>query len=742
MSLNPEQQRAVAHRGSPLLVLAGAGTGKTRVITHRVAQLLDEGVPPWRVLAVTFTNKAAEEMRQRIDRLCEGRHPTREIWVGTFHAICARILRRWGQPIGLSPHFTIYDTADSSAVMGRVLDALKVPEKLYTPRGVLTWIDRAKNRGLGPDELDRLDLVEPVRSVVAKAYARYQNLLLAADGCDFGDLLVHTVALLRRSERPNPGGQLGDTDPVRALLHRFQHVVVDEFQDTNPIQGELVDRLAGRAELCVVGDDDQAIYGWRGADVAQILEFAEHHAGTEIVRLEHNYRSTAHILHCADAVIRRNSGRLGKTLWTDAGEGERVRVLKLEDERMEARWVAREIRTAIDDDASPEEFAIFYRTHAQSRALEDALRTSGLGVRIVGGVAFYERAEIKDIIAYMVVLQNPASDAHLARILNRPARGLGKSTEQKLLEHAAATGTSLWAALLDARAAGVSAAAIKKLAAFVAMITELRTRTAEMGLDRVVVEIVEATGYREALAADDDDEARTRLENLQELLGNVEEFVTEHPQASLAEYLEQTSLAAGERGEGDRDRAITLMTVHSAKGLEYDYVYLTGMEERVFPHARVFDDPTQMEEERRLAYVAITRARKRLTLTMVERRRLYGQVQMGTPSRFVLDLPGSSIDAVGQRARPSVVESRPAARPARWNDDVVYDVDPEISLDADELDGAPGVALYVGMSVRHREFGEGELLGWQGTGKNLKFHLRFARVGNKTILARFCDLPG
>ncbi len=741
MSLNPEQQRAVAHRGSPLLVLAGAGTGKTRVITHRVAQLLDEGVPPWRILAVTFTNKAAEEMRQRIDRLCEGRHATREIWVGTFHAICARILRRWGQPIGLSPHFTIYDTSDSSAVMARVLESLNVPEKLYTPRGVLTWIDRAKNRGLGPESLDRLDLVEPVRSVVAKAYAKYQGLLIAADACDFGDLLVHTVALLRSSERPNQGGQLGDTDPVRALLRRFQHVVVDEFQDTNPIQAELVDRLAGRAELCVVGDDDQAIYGWRGADVAQILEFAGHHAGTETVRLEHNYRSTGHILHCADAVIRRNAGRLGKTLWTDAGDGERVRVLKLEDERMEARWVAREIRAAIDDEASPEEFAIFYRTHAQSRAIEDALRTSGLGVRIVGGVAFYERAEIKDIIAYMVVLQNPASDAHLARILNRPARGIGKTTEEKLFAHATARGISLWAALLGGSVAGVSAGAAKKLAGLAAMLEELRAETTGMGLDRVVATILEVTGYREALAADDDDEARTRLENLQELLGNVEEFVAEHPDASLAEYLEQTSLAGGERGEGDRSRAITLMTVHSAKGLEYDYVYLTGMEERVFPHARVFDDPTQMEEERRLAYVAITRARKRLTLTMVERRRLYGQVQMGTPSRFVLDLPAPSIDAVGQRPRPTTESARPAARAPRWNDDVVYDAGSDPTLDADELDGAPGIALYVGMAIRHRDFGEGELIGWQGMGQNLKLHLRF-RTGNKTILARFCDIPG
>ena len=736
---------AVVHRGSPLLVLAGAGTGKTRVITHRVAHLLDEGTPPWRILAVTFTNKAAGEMRTRIDQLCDGRHDTKQIWVGTFHSICARILRRWGQTVGLSPHFTIYDTADSMQVMNRVLEAQNVSDTLFSSRGVLGWIDRAKNRGLGPTELDDIGLIEPVRSVVAKAYAAYQKLLVAADGADFGDLLMHSVALLRQAAKPAVG-QLADTDPVRALMHRFSHVVVDEFQDTNPVQAELVDRLSGQAELCVVGDDDQAIYGWRGADVDQILRFADRHPGTEVVRLEHNYRSTGCILRCADAVIRKNSGRLGKTLWTDAGDGERVRVLELPGEREEARLVAHEISAAVDDGASPEQFAIFYRTHAQSRVLEDALRVAGLSCRIVGGVAFYQRAEVKDVISYLVVLQNPASDTHLARILNRPARGIGSTTAERLLAYAAEHGASLWEALANARNAGVSAGACRKIAGFIEIIAQLRKIAPTLALDALVAEVVERTGYRESLSIDGDQDALARLENLQELLGNVAEFVAERPGSTLADYLEQTSLVADERAAGEGSSAVTLMTVHSAKGLEYDEVYLTGMEERVFPHARVLDDPVQLEEERRLAYVAITRARRRLTLTMVERRRLYGQMQAGSPSRFVLDMPRDAVAAAGRHgtgvSRPggSARAQLPMARSSQpgWNDDVVYDVDPGVELHADEL-GEEGVMLYVGMNVRHKDFGVGELIGWAGVGQNLKFNLRFAKVGTKTILARFCE---
>lgn len=754
MSLNPAQRAAVEHRGGPLLVLAGAGTGKTRVITHRVASLLDEGVEPWRILAVTFTNKAAGEMRARIDALSGGAHETRELWVGTFHSICARILRRHGESVGLSPRFSIYATDDQITVMSQVLKELKVPDKLYSARGVLGHLDRAKNRGLGPDRIDKLGLPEPVASVIRDAYRAYAKRLRAADAADFGDLLLLAVQLLRGGQQ-QARGQLGDLDPAVRLTRRFRQVVVDEFQDTNPIQAELVDLLSGRAELCVVGDDDQAIYGWRGADVDQILSFANRHEGTELVRLEQNYRSTTRILRCADAVIRRNQGRLGKSLWSERGEGEAVRVLVLDDERQEARLVAREIVDAIDDGASPDDFAIFYRTHAQSRAIEEQLRRLGLRCRIIGGVAFYERMEVKDVLSYLTVLLNPHSDVHLQRIINRPSRKLGKTSVGRLLDRAGLEGISLWEALRQPLEAGLAKAAAKRVHEFVGLIDTLRERVGQVRLDELMAEIVERTGYRAWLDEDGSEEAQNRLENLQELLGNVQEFVEERPEAEPFEYLELVSLVGGERGEGDRGRAISMMTVHSAKGLEFPYVFLTGMEERVFPHARVLDDPVQLEEERRLAYVAVTRAKDRLTMTLARRRRLYGQLQVGEPSRFVLDLPPDAVATVGLRPRPRMTIARPAAapRPApepSWNDDIEYDEAPDAPFTEEELGGDPGlhdevgegVALFVGMGVRHRRFGEGVLLGWSGAGEGLKLQLRFPGHGAKTILARFCEPMG
>jgi DNA helicase-2/ATP-dependent DNA helicase PcrA len=740
MSLNPAQRAAVEHRGSPLLVLAGAGTGKTRVICHRVASLLDEGIPAWRILAVTFTNKAAAQMRERIDRLCEDRDDVRELWVGTFHSICARILRRHAEAVGLSPRFSIYDTADQRSVMKRVLDDLNVSDKQYTPSGVLGHIDRAKNQGLDPNAIAELGLPEPVERVVRSAWLDYQKRLLAADAVDFGDLLLHAVRALRAAVRPS-SGQLGDLDPMYRLTTRFKHVVVDEFQDTNPVQAELVDRLSRRAELCVVGDDDQSIYGWRGAQVEQILRFADRHEGTETIRLEQNYRSTMNVLRCADAVIRKNRGRLGKTLWSENGDGDPVRVWRLESERDEARLVASEIRHAVDEGADPEEIAIFYRTHAQSRVIEDEVRRSGLSCRIVGGVAFYERQEVKDALAYLHVLRNPSSDAHVLRILNRPTRGIGKTTIARLAERAGALGQPLWAALQDPAAAGLKTGAARRVTAFVEMIAGLQRDMERLTLDELLAQLIDSTGYREMLAADDTDEGRTRLENLQELHGNVVEFLRERPQGSLDEFLELVSLAGGERAEGDQSRAITLMTIHTAKGLEFERVYLTGMEERVFPHARVLDDDRQLEEERRLAYVALTRAKQHLTLTMAARRMIFGQTQVGQPSRFVLDLPRGATEQIGRIDAPRAPMATPVRRePAAWQDDIVYDADPGIDAPfEDDGDLAEGVPLYVGMMVRTRTFGDAEVLGWSGSGAKLKLQLRLATREIKTIMARFVE---
>ncbi|RMG98454.1 MAG: hypothetical protein D6705_05835, partial [Deltaproteobacteria bacterium] len=410
MALNPAQAEAVAHRGAPLIVLAGAGTGKTRVITHRVASLLEEGIPPWRILAVTFTNRAAREMQGRIAALCGAVAGLDEMWVGTFHAIGAKILRRHADRMGLSSSFAIYDRDDQLQVMRRAIRDAGYDPKFHPPGAMLGHVDRAKQRGLGPEQAGRLDLPEPVAAAFAEVYAAYQARLAAAEAVDFGDLLRLPVELLRGA---SGGGQLGDLDPLARLRHRFLHVVVDEYQDTNPIQAELVELLAEGAELCVVGDDDQAIYGWRGADVAQILSFPRRHADAKMVRLEQNYRSTGHILRCADAIIAKNAGRLGKTLYCEAGDGEKVRVVRCLDERDEAAFVARDVAALLDRGVPATEIAVFYRTHAQSRVLEQELRNLHVPTRIYGGLSFFARAEIKDILAYLVLVVQPHSDAHM-----------------------------------------------------------------------------------------------------------------------------------------------------------------------------------------------------------------------------------------------------------------------------------------------------------------------------------------
>ena len=762
MKLNPVQQAAVEHRGAPLLVLAGAGTGKTRVITHRVAALLDEGVPAWRILAVTFTNKAAAEMRARIEALCGAAHPdVSQLWVGTFHSICARILRRNGEPVGLSRNFAIYDTDDQMRLMKRVFKELNRDEERLTPRAVLGYLDQLKNRGLTIDDLPQIGLEGFMLKIVGQLARRYEELLRAADAADFGDLLVLAVKLLEQagSQQPRPGAQLMDVDPVVGLRRRFLHVVVDEYQDTNPVQARLVELLAGRAELCVVGDDDQAIYGWRGADVTQILGFPDRNPGCELIRLEQNYRSTGHILRCADAIIRRNEGRLGKTLWSDLGDGEKVFVKECQDERDEAAQVVDQIYDALNEDVPPEEIAVFYRTHAQSRVIEQALADRGLRYAIYGGLGFFERKEIKDVLAYMRLLLNPASDLDFARVVNEPARGIGDTTVGRLTALAGEKGIPLLQVAREPEGAGVSGAAAKRLAGFVAMIARLAARLREgLPLGALVEEVLEETGYRAALESEDSEEAQARLENLAEFVQALTEFSEEHPDQTLADYLEGVSLIAGAdgSGRGGDAKAVRLMTIHSAKGLEFEKVILTGMEEKVFPHSRVIQceeearaegrglrpaERSQLEEERRLAYVAVTRAKRQLVITWARRRRLYNQEFVGSPSRFIRELPP---DAVRGRVPGAPIrrEAPPPAPPRpSWNSDIVYDEGhaapaPRRRPVAAESDGP---ALFVGMAVRHRQYGEGQLLGWDGAGPNLKLHLRFASIGTKTILARFCE---
>lgn len=734
MQLNPQQQRAVEHREGPLLVLAGAGTGKTRVITQRIVSLIAEGVRPFEILAVTFTNKAAAEMRSRIETSLQSEGfelSARSLWIGTFHSICARILRKHAAEVGLTSNFGIYDTSDQKTLMTRVLKDLQISVPSLTPQSILWRIDQAKNRGVVQAHARYLDMEEPQRSAAAKAWENYEQRLRAADAVDFGSLLTLTLALLQK--KSPEGALLAEFDPVLRLRERFRHVVVDEFQDTNPVQAMIVELLSKRATMCVVGDDDQSIYGWRGADIEQFLGFAARHPGCEVIRLEQNYRSTQHILDCADAVIQKNGGRMGKTLWSDLGDGSPVRVVHVEDERQEAEWVARGLDQAIADGADPESCAVFYRTHAQSRVLEEALRRYNLGYRMVGGTRFYDRAEVKDLIAYLRLLVTPSSDIDLVRVINRPARGIGASTLERIAEYARQQEIGLLEACQHAEQAGVKTAPRRKVAGFLALYEELKAEMASASIPELAEMVLERSGYQEHLAAQDDVESESRLENLQEFLGALYDFQEQNPEATLPEYLEQVSLATS--AEGPQAQAVlSMMTVHSAKGLEFDYVYLTGMEERVFPHARSYEEPKEMEEERRLAYVAITRARRYLNISCAARRFLYGQTQVNRPSRFVNELPADSVERIGKTPRRPAPSSRaaPVAAEPAWDADIVPD------LDTAAGDGE-GVSLFVGMPIAHPKYGRGAVMAWSGGGDDMKLTIRFPEVGTKTILARFCQ---
>jgi DNA helicase-2/ATP-dependent DNA helicase PcrA len=792
LPLNPAQRAGVEHRGSPLLVLAGAGTGKTRVITHRVAALIDEGVPAWRILAVTFTNKAAHEMRERIAGLLE--LSSEELrrngpWIGTFHSICARILRRHGEAVGLSRNFAIYDADDQKSLMRKVLKVLDIDPRMLSPSAVLGKIDSAKNLGLGREGLEQLGLGEPMLSWTRRAWALYEDQLRAADAADFGDLLCLTVELLRKAGHGAGAGApagagtgaparkiklhteritvstsspaaAGPTtvDPVVGLRRRFFHVVVDEYQDTNPVQAELIELLCGpRAELCVVGDDDQAIYGWRGADVRQILGFPDRHPDCEVIALEQNYRSTTLILDCANAVIASGVRRHDKHLWSELGTGEPVQLHGFADEREEARFVARAVQVAIDEGESPAEIAVFYRTHAQSRPLEEAMRLYGVRYRMLGGIRFYDRREIKDLVAYLRLLTNPGSDVDCLRIINVPPRRIGTKTIERLAAWAARSESSIYAACGPASdhgaEAGLGKAAQRAVRGFWQLVEQLRADAEKLTHDQCAALILERIGYLESLEQEPDGDAR--IENLEEFVGALEQFVAEQPEASLAEYLEQISLAT-DADETSVDQAITLMTIHSAKGLEFDHVFLTGMEEGVFPHSRVLNDadPSAIEEERRLAYVALTRARRKLALSYVQARFLWGQTHENEPSRFVRSLPEQAITRHGlATVRRRKREAAPRKREPRWDDDIELDPeytestpvgrttttstwDDEPSVEYDEDEGS--VQVFRGMQVRHPKFGVGTVLAWSGAGHNMKLTLKFD-AGRKTIMARFCE---
>ncbi|MCK5799302.1 MAG: exodeoxyribonuclease V subunit gamma [Deltaproteobacteria bacterium] len=676
--LNEPQRHAVEHDTGPILVLAGAGSGKTRVITHRIARLIARGVSPYELLALTFTNKAAAEMRQRAETLVGT--STRGLWIGTFHAICSRLLRAHGEAIGLSPRFIIYDTADQKTLLKRVLRDLGVSERLFSPRDVLGHIDRAKNKGIGPDDYHPEDFYG---DVVAKVYPRYEKALLAADAADFGNLLLKTLELLR-----------GQPELATELASRFRHVLVDEFQDTNHVQYQIVRILSsGHHNLCVVGDDDQSIYGWRGADIRNILDFERDHPNAIVVKLEQNYRSTQTILDAAGAVIRRNLDRKAKTLWTAAGPGEPIHVVTCADERDEAAYLTATIkRLCAREGFDLDDIAIFYRTHAQSRAVEETLRAAKLPHAVFGGVRFFDRAEIKDALAYLRVLANAADEVSLRRIINVPPRGIGASTLAKITDHAQKTQSTFHEALRACAANTGAAHGVlgtgprKKINAFCELLDELKGAAESLGPADLAERVLERSSYLERLAANDSVESESRTENLMELISSLHDYEERTETPALHDFLEQVALASETDNVDPQGGIITLMTVHSAKGLEFPVVFLIGLEQGIFPHGRSLDDLDRMEEERRLAYVAITRARKRLYLTHAVTRYVFGQRQNNRPSVFLNDIPEGLVvrPRPGRGARTSAYGARTRStspgRPVTSHDDIPFDDDPFVDL--------------------------------------------------------------
>jgi DNA helicase II / ATP-dependent DNA helicase PcrA len=625
-SLNPTQLDAVEHTEGPLLILAGAGSGKTRVLTHRVAYLIDQGLAaPEEVLAITFTNKAAREMKDRVALLVGP--DSRKMWVSTFHAFCARILRAHAEKLGYKRGFSIYDGADQVRLVKRCIVELGKDPKRFNPRSFQAQISSAKNVLMPPDDFLR-NTEGYIAENVAEVYDLYQRRLYENNAMDFDDLIMQTVALLELFPEVRDRYQT-----------RFKYVHVDEYQDTNHAQYRLVNVLAAaHRNLCVVGDDDQSVYSWRGADIRNILDFERDYPEAKVVKLEQNYRSTQTILDAANAVVANNASRKAKELWTAGGEGERIRVFAASDEYAEARFVVSEIEKLTDRGASPREIAAFYRTNAQSRALEDVLVREGVPYQIVGGVRFYERAEIKDAMAYLAVISNPADSVGLERIINVPKRGLGNTSVAKLQDHARRNGLTLYESLAEVPAAGLAGKAEKACASVRELFEGWRVAAREVSPAELIGAVLDESGYRGELRAENTIEAESRLENLEELINAAREYERVEPEPTLDGFLQEQALYSQQDSVTSEGGSVTLMTLHNAKGLEFDHVFVVGMEEGTFPHARSLDEQN-LEEERRLAYVGITRAKKTLTLTHAKLRSNWGEREYRMPSRFLSEIP-------------------------------------------------------------------------------------------------------
>ncbi len=740
--LNERQREAVVATEGPVLVLAGAGTGKTRVITYRVAHLIEKGVPPGAILAVTFTNKAAGVMKERIqDLLRAAGRDASDVWISTFHSFCARLLRREAQHAGLPRDFAIYDDDDQTAAVKRALAQLGLSTDDYPPRGVRAQISHAKNHGVTPDEMQTqaAQMRDGGRQDVAKVFRAYNEILRKASAVDFDDLLLRAVELLR--EHP---------DVRAAWSSRFQYLMVDEFQDTNRAQEELVRLLAGtHKNVCVVGDEDQSIYGWRGALAGNLKRFTEDFPGAKIIRLEENYRSTQTILDAAAAVVRNNSGRLGKNLQATIGAGNPLRFFEAPDSTAEAEFICGELSSLARSDPEAR-LAVLYRTGAQSRSFEEILRRMGIRHRVVGGFSFYERAEVRNALAYVRLLFHPEDDVALLRVLNVPPRGIGATTVAALEARAKETGKSLWDTI---GAAEISTG--KKISgalrSFRELIETLREECSELSAAQLIERVLDKTGYLDWIEQQDNLEHTSRADNLRELSNAMAE-ATEQGQ-TLEDLLDHAALVS-DADEYEEDVPVSLMTLHSAKGLEFDAVFLAGLEEGLLPHSRSFDTNAEIEEERRLFYVGMTRAKKSLVLSRAIYRRSYGEdrLRASLPSRFLAEIPGDLIEAAaGSQSEPGQTRR--------------YEAEPEFSEGysyrhpAGHGRGGSGRTPYggssrnrssssarasrdplVGTRVRHSKYGVGTIIEVEGEGEERKLTVSFQDYGPKKLLERYANL--
>jgi DNA helicase-2/ATP-dependent DNA helicase PcrA len=705
--LNEPQRDAVTHGEGPLLILAGAGSGKTRVLTHRIAYLLRTGqARADEILAITFTNKAAQEMRERVELLV-GR-ATRAMWVMTFHSACARMLRADAHRLGYTRQFTIYDAADSRRLIKKCLDDLDIDVKRFTPRAMQSQISDAKNKLRSADDYRQM-VGSFFEQTAADVYEHYEREIHRMNAMDFDDLLFRAVNLLELFQEVRD-----------RYTNAFRWVLVDEYQDTNHAQYRWLQLLASEhRNLSVVGDDAQSVYGFRGADIRNILDFTEDYPDAHEVKLEQNYRSTQMILSAANAVISHNRSQVAKNLWTDVGEGDPVRVRELSDEHAEARFVAAEIQRMVDEGVSRSELAVFYRTNAQSRVLEDMLVRAGIGYQVIGGTKFYDRAEIKDAVAYLTFMVNPQDQGAFTRIANSPKRGLGQTSLSRVLSHADSIDVPVWEAAEQPEAVpGLGTAAQKALNRFMSTMERLRERAeSNAPVGDLVQELLSETGYIDALQAERTIEAQGRIENLEELVQVAREYDATAQEGSLTQFLEQISLLADADNLRDDEGLVTLMTIHNAKGLEFPIVFIIGMEDGVFPHSRAMDEG-DVEEERRLAYVGITRAMRDLTLTWARRRNSFGANSFGIRSRFIDEIPAELTD---QPARAAA--GLPTGRIASWSG---------AAAASREAGGdSAGEVFRTGDDVVHAQLGDGVVLGTEPGGIVV---VRFAEDGRERKL--------